>query len=73
MKRPFAIALAYVALHLALERTNIVANLLAGSASGLGWLALLLFVVLRLAVVWIVPGWLLWVAVERGIERRRSK
>lgn len=72
MKRPFAIALAYVALHLALERTSIVGYLLSGSASGLGWLALALFLLLRLVVVWIVPGWLLWVAVERGIERRRS-
>jgi len=73
MKKPIALAIAYLALHIALEQTPLVASALSGSASALGWLALLLLVLLRLVVVWIVPGWLVWIAVERALARRSPR
>lgn len=70
MKRPLAVLLAYVLCAIVFERTSIVERALSGAASGLGFLGLLAFVLLRLAVIWVLPGWALWTVIERVIEKR---
>jgi hypothetical protein len=73
MKRPLALVLVYAVLALVLERTNLVASALSGSMSVAGAVFFLGFVLLRLVVVWVVPGWIAWVLVERAIVRWRER
>lgn len=73
MKKPVALLIAYLLCAAVLERTSIVARALSSAASGLGWLSLLAFVLLRLAVLWGLPGWALWTVIERAIERRSRR
>lgn len=73
MKKPVALLIAYLLCAAVFERTSIVARALSSAASGLGWLSLLAFVLLRLAVLWVLPGWALWTVIERAIERRSRR
>ncbi len=72
MKRPLALVLVYALCALVLERTNLVASALSGSQSAAGAVIFLGFVLLRLVVVWVVPGWIVWALIERALVRWRE-
>ncbi len=73
MKAPLALVLLYGVCALALERTAIVERVMAGSWSVAGAALLVAFALLRLVVVWVVPGWIAWVLIERAIARGRER
>ncbi len=73
MKRPLALVLLYAACSLVIERTNLLANALAGRGTVLAALGIVAFVLLRLVVVWVVPGWVAWLLLERVIARRSQR
>jgi hypothetical protein len=72
MKRPLALVFVYALCALVFERTSLVASALSGSLSVAGALLFGGFVLLRLVVVWVVPGWILWVLIERALARWRE-